>query len=888
MAKYLKVDSRKITLREYWNVAPRTQYLLLILLKLLRIPLKFGSGFRQMDSVQELEIPEAEFSPLARARLQPTLEQSLALGFHSPRFYCFATLHGETQTSFISLLDPQGECGLRLMHTATTPPPPATKVKQKALTVLLSELSDGRPFVTSDQKPQFDNRPEVIVNRMVGAPVAQLVEAHRRKLDEFRSTTPPKTLFTTEALDEVSGRYEKAASDFGIKRGRYVELSAQVVAEEQAKLQSFQTFKEQGVANAAILAEMEHLQNKKADWGNALVIFVISIVLFLGAGSQQWSLKSVLLIIPILFIHELGHYLTMRLFDYRNLRMFFIPFFGAAVSGRHYNVPGWKKVVVSLMGPVPGIVLGCLVAAAGIAFHQPALIKVALVALILNGINLAPVLPLDGGWVVHSLLFSRHQLLDAIFRVLAVIALLAYGLNTGNKIMLYLAIPMAMGIPPAYRLAKITAELRILGVEPNSSDNQTVPVETAQIIIAEVKKAAKTPLSNRVIAQQSLDIFERLNARPPGWLATIGLLFVHVGSVVLAIAFIIVIFAAKGLNLTALTNAYQAQPKHAITCAPMLTWQGSDAGGLYSTNENTIVATLPKSRSIETAFQSLTNRLPVNATLTVFGNTLLLTLPGDKTAERRTWLKELQGLTKDAFVDNSNFPARFTLTCIAPSTNVAHVLESELSQYLFNSEGMFLLPPWMLDSKPPETRAGFLKARATYTKAQAVQWEGMDTPAFKKISKKMTEAQKLGDQDELIALRKQNKEMIDEIQKKNLESLRSGGEEPADITMLDLYASLPMDPLQTNIQTKAIIQKMATRMGQLSLIDGKPSPLDVRLTTRSGGVEVVKTKLTLSWFSFHRLIDGAPALINWLCANGCTDFKYDFMVGPSLDEEEKE
>ena len=63
-------------------------------------------------------------------------------------------------------------------------------------------------------------------------------------------------------------------------------------------------------------------------------------------------------LIPILLFHEFGHYVAMRVFGYQDLRMFFIPLFGAAVSGRHYNVPGWKKAIVSLAGPVPGIGLG--------------------------------------------------------------------------------------------------------------------------------------------------------------------------------------------------------------------------------------------------------------------------------------------------------------------------------------------------------------------------------------------------------------------------------------------------------------------------------------------------------------------------------------------------
>ena len=57
----------------------------------------------------------------------------------------------------------------------------------------------------------------------------------------------------------------------------------------------------------------------------------------------------------------------MRIFHYRNLRMFFIPLFGAAVTGRNWNVPGWKKALVSLAGPLPGIALGIFLGVAGIA-----------------------------------------------------------------------------------------------------------------------------------------------------------------------------------------------------------------------------------------------------------------------------------------------------------------------------------------------------------------------------------------------------------------------------------------------------------------------------------------------------------------------------------------
>jgi len=83
------------------------------------------------------------------------------------------------------------------------------------------------------------------------------------------------------------------------------------------------------------------------------LIFVLSLVAFLalGATNKQKNWEFTAWLVPILFIHETGHWIAMRVFGYRNLRMFFIPLFGAAVMGRHWNVPGWKKA--SYRWPAP-------------------------------------------------------------------------------------------------------------------------------------------------------------------------------------------------------------------------------------------------------------------------------------------------------------------------------------------------------------------------------------------------------------------------------------------------------------------------------------------------------------------------------------------------------
>ncbi len=130
-------------------------------------------------------------------------------------------------------------------------------------------------------------------------------------------------------------------------------------------------------------------------------MLLVSIVLFAALGAAAWDWKFVWLLIPILLFHELGHYVAMKVFGYRNLRMFFIPLFGAAVSGQHFNAPGWKQIVVATWGRCRASCSATL-GVAGVLAERPLLIEAAVLTLIINGLNLLPVLPLDGGRDAHA------------------------------------------------------------------------------------------------------------------------------------------------------------------------------------------------------------------------------------------------------------------------------------------------------------------------------------------------------------------------------------------------------------------------------------------------------------------------------------------------------
>ncbi len=61
-----------------------------------------------------------------------------------------------------------------------------------------------------------------------------------------------------------------------------------------------------------------------------------------------------------MLLHEAGHFFAMKVFGYRDVRMFFVPFLGAFVSGSPYTISQRQRTVTLLAGPVPGILVGII------------------------------------------------------------------------------------------------------------------------------------------------------------------------------------------------------------------------------------------------------------------------------------------------------------------------------------------------------------------------------------------------------------------------------------------------------------------------------------------------------------------------------------------------
>jgi Zn-dependent protease len=173
------------------------------------------------------------------------------------------------------------------------------------------------------------------------------------------------------------------------------------------------------------------------------------------------SPRVALVLAVILLFHELGHWVAMRLSGQQDVRIFFIPFFGAVTTARSVPTTAGARAAIALAGPIPGIALGVLLAH---VFPAPGLGRgVAVMLLYLNVFNLLPIGFLDGGKVLSTLFLAPVPVLEGAFAVASAVPL---GLvfsgkgSTGSGVMGGLVVGIGLAAIRRYRVA---GEARGLG-----------------------------------------------------------------------------------------------------------------------------------------------------------------------------------------------------------------------------------------------------------------------------------------------------------------------------------------------------------------------------------------------------------------------------------------
>ncbi len=166
--------------------------------------------------------------------------------------------------------------------------------------------------------------------------------------------------------------------------------------------------------------------------------FLFSILAFVGF---YWALFGWPFAIGLggsVLMHEMGHYVVVRLFGFKAELPMFLPGLGAYVKWNGANVDVGVRAQISLAGPFFGFLSGLIAYAIFLSTHHAVWLAVAQFAGWLNLINLIPVSIFDGGSAMYALGRQHRLALLAVCVALAFLlhewAFLFVGAGTAYRI----------------------------------------------------------------------------------------------------------------------------------------------------------------------------------------------------------------------------------------------------------------------------------------------------------------------------------------------------------------------------------------------------------------------------------------------------------------------
>jgi Zn-dependent protease len=854
-------------LAEWWRTAPGLAAIIGWCAKLLRTRILDGARVMLVRDAATFEVPLGILNGEVQRRLLPQIEALRILGFGEPRVMRVTDVFTNREIVLVAQLHNSGRTVSRIVHAY---PLSGATTKKKTLSVgFLSTFADGRLLCTDETRPKFSSAPTVIARWKRGG-LANRYAAHEKFIGQL--TDASVSPVNAENIWRIGDDYENALANSNLSRGLYVPLTSA----EGANVAAISSPEES--RRAAALAELFRLQTARPRSIGGVVLLVLSLLIFAGTGVLAWSWQMCATIGIALLVHEAGHYAAMRFFRYRDLRMFFIPLLGAAVTGKHHNVAGWKKAIVSLMGPLPGIVLGAGLGITAAVLGESNLARIAMTVIGINLFNLLPVLPLDGGWFWNAVLFCRHRWLEAGFKSLAGFALMVGVFLGGGGFLGYLGFVMLKGVPRTLRLGGAAERLRARGWQAGA--HNTVSPEVADTILTELKQPGKNPPAAKTAAAEALEVFEHLNARPPKLFASFGLAASYAFAIIVAI-----IGLGAGASVhdrsssKAVAETEAARREHPPVLSANFHGEIEQLPASTSDFDNSrssrrVITTFPDADSASAAFAKIQPDQASIERVLQFGQTVIVVTPLKDNQVARELAERLR--QNGGQVIDTGAPLtwmQFDLQFSSRDAEAAGLMHRELQTFFALPEDLRPAAPWLADtSLKSEQRETFLRAATTYARVLEAQSLSLANPEFERLLHvnlfSLFRSRKAVTND-VQAIRTKREQLAREAIKK----LRTSGDPTLDQRVLTLALRQP-GAIRTAAQMEAHEKWRAELRELFGAANHDTSEAGAGYI--NGTASITGNRITLHFLTFQYPEQTLPALARYLVNSNCDEIRYGF------------
>ena len=614
-------------------------------------------------------------------------------------------------------------------------------------------------------------------------------------------------------------------------------------------------------------------------------------LLFVGSGlacalvfGLAFSWRTVPVLLGTLLFHEAGHLLGMRWFGYRDTQILFLPFLGAAALGDKQDATPRQELIVLLLGPVPGLIVGVLCFLASLPYGMGLWTEIGAMAVLLNGLNLLPVLPFDGGRIVE-VLFARYlPRAQLVFWLTSIGLLLAFGWWSGDSVLVVLGAVLVFGFPQQWRWA--VAVTRVTQMVPPIAE-RSARVGAIFRVLAESPFRTQSTSARFDLARRLLN---HLSVAPATWSTMImgGLVYVGCLAAVTGLPLYFVVFDRPDVQARFLrTTLWQVEeltapdesdtdtaPALVYMCPPATTEAEGHDGNSGPEASSTVIGTFDTATAApEIAAQMRARSRAVRAT--TFGQTVFLASLDENAVPETTLVETIQGQHGTVFIEKQSRrgAALASVRCTAGSDAIADELREEIELYFQMPSRARVQAPWAFeDTRNADEKATSARTRSTYYRLCLHIAQTLAAASFNDIAERYLRAREAHDDADEEAARVQLEGERHALIESVIDAFARTKDPRTDPEVVAEYLRYVEEQAQGSrvydlfgFSSPELLAAMSTTPGS------SRSPA----SAFGGHVHRNGRNLDVNSVHFLRTAIGLPAFARYLCAHGCSEIHYD-------------
>ena len=196
---------------------------------------------------------------------------------------------------------------------------------------------------------------------------------------------------------------------------------------------------------------------------NVIIFVALATVLIFNFQESGVMLLSLFFVI---LIHEIGHFVGMKIFGFKDSKIMYFPFLSDMIKQKTEFISQKQRLITLLFGPLPGIIIGTLMLQYYILNPQSdVLLNLATIFLGVNLVSLLPLDPLDGGKIIQTMFFHKVQSFNMYFVLMSSILWIGVGYFTDVYLLIIFGFMMALKVRSIQKNIAIHDELEEQNVD---------------------------------------------------------------------------------------------------------------------------------------------------------------------------------------------------------------------------------------------------------------------------------------------------------------------------------------------------------------------------------------------------------------------------------------